>query len=127
MLFKKFRVVLVILIGCFYCKNANAQLWSYIGDTPAKEKAFDKYLKKEAFKVITHHTPDADKFPYDEIIYRLWSLDSCLYYIHITQMPFTKTLSVKCATDSLEIEDCVGSARLHLLRKGLFEIVYGHM
>jgi hypothetical protein len=124
MLFKKFSLFLVILAGCLYCKNANAQLWSYIGDTPAKEKAFDKYLKKEAYKVIARHTPDADKFPYDEIIYRLWSLDSSRCYIHITQVPFTKTLSVKCATDSLEIDDCMGPARLHLLRKDLFEIVY---
>ncbi|WP_295666985.1 hypothetical protein [uncultured Mucilaginibacter sp.] len=124
MFFKNFSVSVLILAGCSFCKNANAQLWSYLGDTPAKEKAFDKYLKKEAYKVIKRHTPDADRFPYDEMIYRIRSLDSSLQYIHITQVPFTKTLSIKCATDSLEIEDCVGPARLHLLRKDLFEIVY---
>ncbi len=109
----------------FCCKNANAQLWSYIGDTPAKEKAFDKYLKKEAYRVITHHTSDEFKAPYDEMIYRLQSLDSALYYVHIMQVPFaTKTLTITTSTDSLKIEDCMGPARLHLLRKNLFEVVY---
>jgi hypothetical protein len=124
MFFKKIGVSLAILAGCSLYKNANAQLWKYIGYTPAKEKAFDRYLKKEAYKVITRYTPDSDHLPYDEMIYRLQSLDSSLLYIHIAQVPFTKTLTIKCATDSLKIEGCVGPARLHLLRKDLFEIVY---
>jgi hypothetical protein len=41
------------------------------------------------------------------------------------QVPFeNKTLTITISTDSLKIEDCNGPARLHLLRKDLFEIVY---
>ena len=124
MLYKKIILILVILLGCLYYKNANAQLWSYIGYTPAKEKAFEKYLKKETYKVVAHQTLDEDKLPYDEMIYRLQSLDSTTCYIHVMQVPFTKTLTITTTSDSLKIQDCVGPARLHLLRKDLFEIVY---
>lgn len=105
-------------------ENANAQLWSYIGITDAKIKAFDKYLKKEAYKVIPRHTDDVDKSPYDEMIYRLQGLDSTTYYVHVSQVPFEKKLNITMPTDSLRIQDCMGPARLHLLRKNLFEIVY---
>jgi len=124
MLLKKLTVFLIILSGIFCYKRAHAQLWSYIGWTPAKEKAFEKRLKKEAYKVITHHTPDEDKFPYDEMIYRMFSLDSSVCYVHIMQVPFTKTLTISTSNDSLKISDCVGTAHLHMMRRDLFEIVY---
>jgi len=111
-----------MLSGLFCYKKANAQLWSYVGWTPAKEKAFEKRLKKEAYKVITHY--DADKFPNDEMIYRLESLDSSICYVHIMYVPFSGEYNITCKTDSLKIADCQGVNRLHFLRKDLFEIVY---
>ncbi len=122
MLSRKLILLLLLLAGAFCCKNANAQLSSYIGWTPAKEKAFEKRLKKEAYKVITHY--DADKFPYDEMIYRMQSLDSTICYLHLMYIPFSREYSIKCETDSLKINDFRGEARLHFLRKDLFEIVY---
>jgi len=125
MRFKQLTVFFIVLLGTYCHNEAYSQLWAYIGDTPAKDRAFEKRLQKEAYSVITHY--DADRFPYKELRYHLQSLDGPICNVHIMQVPFTKMLNISTLRDSLMIPGCTGTDQIHFLSKELLEIVYGEV
>jgi hypothetical protein len=112
----------------FYAGNniAHAQLWRYLNDSPEKEKAADKELKKEAFLVITKKTlAYGDTFTYDVMTYAIKSFDGVAAKISLWEKPFNgHVFHIELPDDSLTIRDFYSLARVHHLSNDLLEIVY---
>lgn len=120
---KRIAVISMLLSFCTINNNAHAQLWRYLNDSPAKEKAADLAVERDASSV-KEAIGGVDSFSYKIITYDLRSLEGKIYRVVTAQKPFTKILNISCGTDSLNIYDLVGVDSVHFLTKNLLEILY---
>ncbi|MDN3583093.1 hypothetical protein [Mucilaginibacter flavus] len=122
------RISIILCLLIFYVGNnkAHAQLWKYIGDTPEKEKAFEKELSKEASSVITRKSiAYGDTFSYDTRIYTINSFDGHPAKISLWEKPFNgHVFHIDIPGDHLVIGDFSGLAKVHHLSNDILEIVY---
>lgn len=122
------RQIVIIFIAVLFSagiNNVQAQLRRYLNDSPAKERAVEKELEKEAYSVITKKTVAyGDTLSYSEMTYAIQSFDGANDKITIFERPFNHTLYIECPGDSLKIEDLYSLVKVHFLRPDLLEIVY---
>jgi hypothetical protein len=121
------RSIFILLILFFYNTNTvYAQLWRYLNDSPASEKAADRALKKEASSVTTKETVTEDgPFPYDIITYSIKAFDGSSAKISLWEKPFSDhTFHIELPGDTLIIPDFYSLAKVHHLSNNLLEIVY---
>ena len=122
------RTLIILSILFFYGGNniALAQLWRYLNNSPEKEKAADRELKKEAFSVITKKTiAYGDTFSYDIMTYSIKSFDNVVVKINLWEKPFDgHVFHIDLPGDKLTIPDFNGLVRIHHLSNDLLEIVY---
>lgn len=120
------RVTLILMLLNFYALNfAYGQLWRYIGDTPKKEKEYEKELSKEAIEVSNkRNVAYGDTFSYTIRTYLLKAIDSLAARITIYEKPFSHKFHIDCVTDSLTINDFSALARVHIFSPTLLEVVY---
>lgn len=122
---KKTLIVLCLLVFA-EVKVASAQLWRYLNDSPEKEKAADRALKKEAFSVVTRKTiAYGDTLSYDIMTFALKSFDGATVKIDLWEKPFSdRVFHIDLPNDKLIIPDFYALARVHHLSTDLLEIVY---
>jgi len=122
------RTLIVLSILFFYTGNniAHAQLWRYLNDSPEKQKAADRELKKEAFSVITKKTiAYGDTFSYDIMTHAIKTFDGTIAKINLWEKPFSDRLfHIELPCDTLAIRDFYSLERVHHLSSNLLEIVY---
>ena len=106
---KRTSMVLFSLI-LIVSNNAYAQLRRYLNDSPAKQEAFEKKLKKEASSIITKRTVAyGDTFSYDLMTFTLRSFDGQASKISLWEKPFDGHIfHIAVSGDSLIIPDFSG-------------------
>lgn len=122
------RTVIILSILLSYGGNnvAHAQLWRYLNDSPDKENAADKELKKEAFSIVAKRTAAyGDTFSYDIMTHVIKSFDGQSTKIRLWEKPFSgHVFHIDLPNDKLIIPDFYALAKVHHLSGNLLEIVY---
>lgn len=123
---KRVAVILLVFFAVAGNSVAHAQLWRYLNNSPEKEKADDRELKKEAFSVITKTTiVDGDTLTYDVMTYAIKSFDGITAKINLWEKPFSdRVFHIDLPGDKLIIPGFYCLVRVHHLSNDLLEIVY---
>jgi len=119
-------VILSILFFCAGNNIAHAQLWRYLNDSPEKQKAADKALKKEASEVITKKmVAYGETLSYDIMTHTIKSFDGVAAKIDLWEKPFNgHVFHIDLPNDQLIIRDFSGLVSVHHLSHNLLEIIY---
>lgn len=122
------RTLFIVLTLALAVGNnlAHAQPWRYLNDSPAKQKTFERSLKKEASSIVTRQTiADGEKFPYDIMTYTILSFDDKPANISLWEKPFNGHIfHIDLPNDKLIIPDFSGLLKVHHLSNDILEIVY---
>lgn len=121
-----FKQVTIGLIICsLSVREARAQLWRYLNNSPESEKAYENTIEKEACSIVIKNiVVDSTEFSYKIISYPVQSFDNVPNNISVVEKPFSHKLNIISPNDSLVIYDFHSLAKVHILAKDLLEIVY---